>query len=160
MKKINKEKSVVFSKWNDTVSLNIKGTFVDNFDYPNSYFEGTLCGIRKGTEKPFSDSYGIWYKYFVPRSTMVLEEEYKPYTYLWQLDKEGICPGNCFWIRCKNDTEIQHLVTVTEITLNKGNIASIGLGTGVFSPEELLKDYLWCKSHTDNEWRPFGVKDE
>lgn len=158
-KKINKEKSVVFSNWYDTVKLDQKGTFVNDFNKPEDYFEDTLWCIRADEIKPFGDSYSIWYKYFVPEDTMVLEEEYKPFTKMEQLKKEGLYIGNSFWLRSKDDTEITHLVTVTSITLNKGDIAFIGLGARLLSTEELLNNYLWCKSHTDNEWRPFGVKE-
>lgn len=67
--------------------------------------------------------------------------------------------GNSFWIRSKDNTEITHLVTITEISLNsKGNIASIGLGVSTFSPEELLKNYEWCTSPKDNDWKPFSIR--
>lgn len=67
--------------------------------------------------------------------------------------------GSSFWIRSKDNTEITHLVTITEISLNsKGNIASIGLGVSTFSPEELLKNYEWSnKSPKDNDWKPFNI---
>lgn len=68
--------------------------------------------------------------------------------------------GISFWIRSRDNTEIVHLVTVTEISLNsEGSIVSIGLGTNTFSPEELLKNYEWSnKSPKDNEWRPFPTR--
>ena len=69
MKKIDKEKSVVYSQWNNHVLLGIKGTFVNNFDKPEDYYEGTLWNIRTDAENPFMDRYGNGYKYFVPRST-------------------------------------------------------------------------------------------
>lgn len=75
-KKIDKEKSVVYSQWNDHVSLGIKGTFVDDFDRPEDYFEGILWSTRADAEKPFRHRHGNWFKYFVPKSTLVLEEEY------------------------------------------------------------------------------------
>ena len=53
MKKIDKEKSVVYSQWSDPVSLRTKGTFVNDFDRPDDYY----------------------YKYFVPRNTKVLVKE-------------------------------------------------------------------------------------
>ena len=70
---------------------------------------------------------------------------------------EGLCIGISFWIRSRDNTEITHLVTVTEISLNfEGDIVSIGLGARVFSPEELLKNYEWSsKPPKDNDWRSF-----
>lgn len=75
------------------------------------------------------------------------------------MDKE-IDIGNSFWIRSKDNTEIVHLVTVTEISVNsEGSIVSIGLGASTFSPEELLKNYEWSnKSPKDNDWRPFSIR--
>lgn len=160
-KKINKEKSVVFSTWCDgLMHLDQKGTFVDNFDYPDSYFEGTLCGIRMGKETPFLNTYGNWYKYFVPERTRVLEEKekYKPFTYMEQLKKKDLIIGESFFIRSKDNPEYIHLVRITEITLNGEHIACIGLGVSVFSPEELLKNYEYAMSPT--KWLPFGVEDE
>lgn len=74
-----------------------------------------------------------------------------------QLRKEGLYIGNSFWIRSRDNTEITHLVTITEISLNyEGSIVSIGLDTRAFSPEELLKNYEWSnKPPKDNEWRSF-----
>lgn len=161
-KKINKEKSVIWANWYDRVSLGTKGVFVDNFDYPDNYFESTLCGIRMGKETPFLNTYGNWYKYFVPEDTMVLEEEeeYKPFTYMEQLKKKDLIIGESFFIRSKDNPEYIHLVRITEITLNREHIACIGLGVSVFSPEELLNNYEWCKILTNRDWQPFGVKDE
>jgi len=75
------------------------------------------------------------------------------------MDKEVLCVGNSFWVRSKDNTEIVHLVTVTEISVNsEGSIVSVGLGTSTFSPEELLKNYEWSnKSPKDNDWRPFSI---
>ena len=75
MKKIDKEKSVVYSQWSDPVSLRTKGAFVNDFDRPDDYYEGTLWGIRADVENPFRDRYGNGYKYFVPRNTKVLVKE-------------------------------------------------------------------------------------
>lgn len=75
MKKIDKEKSVVYSQWSDPVSLRTKGTFVNDFDRPDDYYEGTLWSIRADVENPFRDRYGNGYKYFVPRNTKVLVKE-------------------------------------------------------------------------------------
>lgn len=74
-----------------------------------------------------------------------------------QLRKGGLYIGNSFWIRPRDNTEIVHLVTITEISLNsEGSVVSIGLGTSTFSPEELLKNYEWSsKAPKDNDWRPF-----
>lgn len=58
MKKIDKEKSVVYSQWSDPVSLRTKGTFVNDFDRPDDYYEGTLWSIRADVENPFRDRYG------------------------------------------------------------------------------------------------------
>lgn len=159
-KKIDKEKSVICSNWCDRVSLGAKGTFVDDFERPEDYFEGTLWSIRADEEKPFRSRHGNWYRYFVPKSTLVLEEEYKSFTDIEQLREEGLYIGNSFWIRYKNNTDFTHLVTITEITLNsKGSIVSIRLGTSVFTPEELLKNYEWSnKSPKDNDWRPFSIR--
>lgn len=75
MKKIDKEKSVVYRQWNDHVSLGIKGTFVDDFDRPEDYFEGILWRVIADVENPFRDRCGYGYKYFVPRDTKVLVKE-------------------------------------------------------------------------------------
>ena len=73
------------------------------------------------------------------------------------IEKGGLYIGNSFWIRSRNNTEIVHLVTITEISLNsEGSVVSIGLGTNTFSSEELLKNYEWSsKAPKDNDWRPF-----
>ena len=73
---------------------------------------------------------------------------------------EGLRIGISFWIRSRDNTEITHLVTVTEISLNsERSLVSIGLGTRVFSPEELLKNYEWSsKPPKDNDWRPFSTR--
>lgn len=159
-KKIDKEKSVICSNWCDRVSLGAKGTFVDDFERPEDYFEGTLWSIRADEEKPFRSRHGNWYRYFVPKSTLVLEEdEENEFTKLGQLKKKDLYTGNSFWIRSKDNTEITRLVTITEISLNsKGSIASIGLGVSTFLPEELLKNYEWSnKSPKDNDWKPFSI---
>lgn len=63
--------------------------------------------------------------------------------------------GASFWIRSKGNTETARLVAVTEISVNpKGNMVSIGLGTRVFTPEELMENYEW--SDKDNDWGSFG----
>lgn len=159
MKKINKEKSVVCCQWSDSVTISTKGTLVNDFDKPESYYEGVLWGIRAIAETPFMDRYGNWYKYFVPEKGRVLEEEYKPFTYMEQLAKKDLIMGESFFIRSKDNPEILHLVRITEISLNREHIASIGLGVSVFSPEELLNNYEWCK-YLNRDWQPFGVKDE
>lgn len=73
--------------------------------------------------------------------------------------KEVLCIGNSFWIRSKDNTEITHLVTVTEISLDsEGGMISIGLGTRVLTPKELLMSYEWSnKPPKDNDWRPFII---
>lgn len=75
MRKIDKEKSMVYRQWNDHVSLGIKGTFVNDFDKPDDYYEGTLWSVRADVENPFRDRYGNCFKYFVPRDTKVLVKE-------------------------------------------------------------------------------------
>lgn len=73
--------------------------------------------------------------------------------------KEVLSIGNSFWIRSKDNSEIAHLVTVTEISVDlDGSMVSIGLGTRVLTPKELLKNYEWSNKHPkDNDWRPFII---
>lgn len=160
-RKINKEKSVICANWCDPVKLGTKGTFVDDFNKPEDYFEGTLFGIRMVADTPFLNTYGYWYKYFVPEKGRVLEEEYKPFTKMEQLNSNGLSVGNSIFVRRKVEKETTYLAIINVVTLDsKGHITNIGLGLNTFSAKELFNDYEWCKSHIDNEWRPFGVKDE
>jgi len=160
-KKIDKERSVVCRQWNDPVALGVVGTFVDDFDRPEDYFEGTLVGIRQGTVTSFLNEYGEWYKYFVPADTKVLvDEDCKPFYKLDQLRDRGLM-GRYFFIRHKNIKKSAHLVTITEVTLDyRGYITNIGLGTDMFTPEDLFKEYEWIKDvNVEYDWNVFGIKE-
>lgn len=156
-KKINKEKSVVFSNWYDTVKLDQKGTFVNDFNKPEDYFEGTLWCIRTDEIKPFGDSYSIWYKYFVPEDTMVLEpEKVRPFEDFDEFIRTlGCAVGNVITFKKKNsDTEYCLLFNGHAIT--KDGDVLIYLGAKYYVLKELCDDYLFYKG---GEWLPFGVKE-
>lgn len=77
-----------------------------------------------------------------------------------QLWKEIINVGNSFWLRSRNNIEIIHRVTVSEISVNsEGRIVSICLGANMFPPEELIKNYEWShKPPKDNDWESFSFR--
>lgn len=155
----------IYSNSKDDVRdvINLVGERVYLSDDVNfeSYEEAELAEVNyaNGITYPFFGGNGVgWFKYII-RAEDAKGEIRGNLTERKQSWKEIIDVGNSFWIRSKDNTEIVHLVTVTEISVNsEGSIVSIGLGTSVFPPKELLKNYEWSNEPPkDNDWRSFEI---
>lgn len=159
MKKIDKEKSVVYSNYSDPDSLCIRGTFVDDFDYPDSYFEGTLCGIRANAERTFLNTYGNWYKYFVPESTRVLVEEPKklrPFKDMREFfDTTGFDIGQIVHIKKDVGIEFEETTIFNGYRTDTDNTFII-FGFQAHDFEQLMEFF---KFYRDGKWCPFGVEE-
>lgn len=155
MEKIDKEKSIVYNKWSDTVSLNIKGTFVDDFNKPEDYYEGTLWQIRADDESPFGDRYGNCFKYFVPRSTKVVEpKKLRPFKDIKEFRHIlGVKVGNIIHYREKGSS-LEYNLMWTGYTNDK---LVVIFGGTFHSLNSLFERYEYCDSK--GEWHPFGVEE-
>lgn len=153
-----------------------ENVYMSDADDFSIYTQGKLNGVRYASDGAYTDHpylcgnmVSIHYKYIILCEDAKFKdgkEEYYSITVnavntdntVNEPRKEGLNIGNSFWIRSKDNTEVAHLVTITEISMDsKGSIASIGLGTCVLPPEELLKNYEWSKSPKENDWKPFNI---
>lgn len=151
----------------EALSLIGENVYMSDADDFSIYAQGKLNGVRYASDGAYTDrSYlcgnmvSIHYKYIIFCEDAKFKDGKEEYHYPITVNrKEGLNIGDTFWIRSKDNTEVAHLVTITEITIDsKGSIASIGVGPHVLPPEELLKNYEWSdKSPKENDWRTFGI---
>lgn len=165
--KVRVDLSTVYSNKTTNLSgltIGERGCFSDSEDFKD-YEIYELIRVMNTSKYPYvadiGGGYSRGFKYYIPLNKANFEDinsSIKEQNMAKEV-KEVLSIGNTFWVRSKDNTEIAHLVTVTQISVNsEGSIVSIGLGTDVFPPKELLKNYEWSsKPPKDNDWQSFSI---
>lgn len=165
MKKIDTKKSLILGireKDTEGLGLGTHGYFSRYRDFRN-YVEGNLDGftrtefmsIQEHSEGHFESQ---WYDYFIPtyRVVFVEEKKYRPFKDLKEfINTTGYEISDIVTFRRKRDSSTEYNVLFFGHLLVKG-ITVICLGSGCYSFEELLRDFLYYK---DGVWLPFGVEE-
>lgn len=137
-----------------------KGYFADNNyafiditsdDYPICY--ATLTSVDEFQRIAFYDNFDVRHYYFLPEEWVNLKKKYRPYSLSEWIEQHEI--GDIIHYRSKSDgTELRHMYLGTR---HRPEYKMLTLGDSSYSLECLFEDY---EIEVDDEWLPFGAKDE
>lgn len=174
--KINIDKSKIYkyNSKNDLLEcadkmLGKEGYFSDYSDFKH-FDTGTLVEIKfllKGSNYPFMLSFAgdenIGFSYFIPKDTIVFEEEpcYRPYLHTSELPFKT---GDVITVRVKNTTLIYKFlisnITSNEHTIELINYSLVDKDNTRFSCSNMRYFFNNYELFINGEWQIFGVKYE